>query len=524
VNAPLARRGVRVRRGPDWASGDEDRGAEGVIVDVDSEGRATVFWDFTGESGPYRIGQEGKCDLQVVGKLSDLVTVLGKVHTGNEPVSGSLARPETRVVRGSDWKWGLQDGAGVGIVQSEVSRLAGWVPVKWENSCQTADYRVGYEECYDLALAEEGQHVSQIPQCQCSQDLVLQVDVEHSHECDLCSSEILARHPMRRCGICDFDLCPDCFLGLVGSASKEATQLRPRRQCTSDLLRSSAGLKGSQENERLRDLARKESTYPQGVSVNYLHAFFKQRVKVEYPEHKTFADLGDFIWGKPKLRRKIPVDFLQHGSLTDPKDGIQGVSLCHAIGATDADHVGDANLFVSWVWRYNIDEFVDALYLYCSEQEQDPARTFVWVCFFCNNQRHWLKPAAGFAPPNGIEIFGKTLKKIKRMVCVLDDSMNALYFKRVWTVYEVFLALSLKKLVDVEVVLLPAAREKFLSALPKSQDLIIDVMKAQATEPKDMELILGELSENADDVNRLVANCLKLGLSKLVGDRWAGVK
>mmetsp|Transcript_79203 Transcript_79203/g.181318 ORF Transcript_79203/g.181318 Transcript_79203/m.181318 type:complete len:111 (-) Transcript_79203:213-545(-) len=110
------------------------------------------------------------------------------------------------------------------------------------------------------------------------------------------------------------------------------------------------------------------------------------------------------------------------------------------------------------------------------------------------------------------------------MVCVLDDSMNALYFKRVWTVYEVFLALSLKKLVDVEVVLLPAAREKFLSALPKSQDLIIDVMKAQATEPKDMELILGELSENADDVNRLVANCLKLGLSKLVGDRWAGVK
>mmetsp|Transcript_93480 Transcript_93480/g.250442 ORF Transcript_93480/g.250442 Transcript_93480/m.250442 type:complete len:381 (-) Transcript_93480:13-1155(-) len=358
VNQPLALRGVRVSRGPDLASGEQEKGAEGVIIDVDDNG-ATVLWDLSGERGSYRVGHKGKHDLQVVGSLSQLVTVLGKACTGTEPLSASFAHAGVRVVRGPDWKWGLQDGGGVGIVQGP-SSMAGWVRVQWENSLQTADYRVGFEEFHDLFVAGPDVCASQVPQCTCEVEveLVLQVDEKFPHRCDECSAVIPICHPMRRCGLCDFDLCSACYLEKATCAPEEFAA-RPRRQRSIGDTEVQFDVSvqrplGASESKQLVELARKERNHPQGVSVGYLHAIFKQLVKVRFPKHTTFASLGDHLWGKRKFRRKTPVDFLRHGTLIDPTDGVQGVSLCHAIGATnaDADYTGDANLFVSWVWRF----------------------------------------------------------------------------------------------------------------------------------------------------------------------------
>mmetsp|Transcript_56497 Transcript_56497/g.128439 ORF Transcript_56497/g.128439 Transcript_56497/m.128439 type:complete len:710 (-) Transcript_56497:284-2413(-) len=280
-----------------------------------------------------------------------------------------------------------------------------------------------------------------------------------------------------------------------------------------------AASKQIQEKERLDKLHHKEKKHPQGVSVAYLHAKFKQRMKDDFPDFQSFADLGDFVWGEYGNRKDPPVDLLRHGTLIDPADGLRGVSLCHAIGATEdrADVVGDATLFVSWVWRYNIENFIDALYQYCCEHYLDPGRTFVWVCFFCNNQRLWLRPAPGAAPP--LDVFGKTLRRIKRMICVLDCHNDPLYFKRVWTVYEVFVALHLG--IKIEVTLFIEARTRFRNAV-KAGDIggfaAIDVMQAGASVPSDAEKIKEELRrDNAgpENVNRLVHNCVREGLQLL---------
>ena len=59
--------GLRVVRGPDWDSGDQDggEGYVGTVADRPVEGRVTVQWD-SGERAAYRCGEKGKYDLRVL--------------------------------------------------------------------------------------------------------------------------------------------------------------------------------------------------------------------------------------------------------------------------------------------------------------------------------------------------------------------------------------------------------------------------------------------------------------------------
>ena len=59
--------GLRVVRGPNWDSGDEDggEGCVGTVVDRPAASRVTVQWD-SGERASYRCGENGKYDLRVL--------------------------------------------------------------------------------------------------------------------------------------------------------------------------------------------------------------------------------------------------------------------------------------------------------------------------------------------------------------------------------------------------------------------------------------------------------------------------
>lgn len=70
--------------------------------------------------------------------------------TGPELVK--LMKIGTRVARGTDWKWGEQDGNGEGRIISEVGD-DGWVRVEWDTGA-TNSYRMGKEGQYDLRLAD----------------------------------------------------------------------------------------------------------------------------------------------------------------------------------------------------------------------------------------------------------------------------------------------------------------------------------------------------------------------------------
>lgn len=59
----------------------------------------------------------------------------------------------TRVRRGSGWKWGNQDGHGVGtVVMGDGSR--GWVDVEWDNGTKNS-YRYGKDDAFDVRAVNE---------------------------------------------------------------------------------------------------------------------------------------------------------------------------------------------------------------------------------------------------------------------------------------------------------------------------------------------------------------------------------
>ncbi|GIQ92374.1 hypothetical protein KIPB_016102, partial [Kipferlia bialata] len=64
-------------------------------------------------------------------------------------VYGKDLRIGAKVCRGPDWRWGDQDGRGIGEVVRNVADLTGVVRVKWANG-ETNHYRAGAQNSYDL--------------------------------------------------------------------------------------------------------------------------------------------------------------------------------------------------------------------------------------------------------------------------------------------------------------------------------------------------------------------------------------
>ncbi|XP_038044767.1 cysteine-rich motor neuron 1 protein-like isoform X1 [Patiria miniata] len=66
-----------------------------------------------------------------------------------------LLRIGMKVVRGSDWKWGGQDGSppGEGRIVSEL-RSNGWITVQWDSTGRRDAYRMGADDKYDLKLVD----------------------------------------------------------------------------------------------------------------------------------------------------------------------------------------------------------------------------------------------------------------------------------------------------------------------------------------------------------------------------------
>lgn len=107
--------------------------------------------------------QTGSTDLPANNKNDRELSVVYEENIklkNNFSKDGMLTGPElvklmkigTRVVRGTDWKWGEQDGNGEGRIISEVGD-DGWVRVEWDTGA-TNSYRMGKEEQYDLRLAD----------------------------------------------------------------------------------------------------------------------------------------------------------------------------------------------------------------------------------------------------------------------------------------------------------------------------------------------------------------------------------
>ncbi|XP_049986060.1 E3 ubiquitin-protein ligase MIB2 isoform X6 [Alexandromys fortis] len=107
-----------------------------------------------------------------------------------------------RVVRGTDWKWGQQDGGegGVGTVvelgrHGSPSTPDRTVVVQWDQGTRT-NYRAGYQGAHDLLLYDNAQ-----------------IGIRHPNIiCDCCKKHGL-RGMRWKCRVCfDYDLCTQCYM------------------------------------------------------------------------------------------------------------------------------------------------------------------------------------------------------------------------------------------------------------------------------------------------------------------------
>ncbi|CAH3022624.1 unnamed protein product [Porites evermanni] len=130
--------GTRVRRGPDWKWGDQDKHGPGTIIKNDSTpGWVDVQWD-SDTKNSYRYGKDSAYDVKVVDENRRVIIDLEGIQVG------------CRVIRGPDWKWGNQDG-GSGNIGRVFAVRGGVVEVRWPNGHENT-YRYGAEGSCDVRV------------------------------------------------------------------------------------------------------------------------------------------------------------------------------------------------------------------------------------------------------------------------------------------------------------------------------------------------------------------------------------
>ncbi|XP_071166175.1 uncharacterized protein [Mytilus edulis] len=129
--------GDRVRRGPDWHYGNQDKQMAGTVIGEPSHGIARVHWD-NGDTNIYM-----QCDETSTYNLR-------KVDEPRILVDEMIA-VGCRVVRGHDWKFGNKDG-GVGSLGTVLDvRPEGKVVVRWDSK-RTGLYKMGHNGRFEIKV------------------------------------------------------------------------------------------------------------------------------------------------------------------------------------------------------------------------------------------------------------------------------------------------------------------------------------------------------------------------------------
>jgi hypothetical protein len=118
-----------------------------------------------------------------------------------------------------------------------------------------------------------------------------------------------------------------------------------------------------------------------GVSVYHLKTVFLPKAQQyvwenkEITKHPDDANIYDVCDGVIKAQGKY---------VRSPRDNMIGAAYVDCL--VGSDHVGEANVMLSYGWLNKVRDIVSVLEKYCSQSDQDPKRTYVWICCLCNNQ------------------------------------------------------------------------------------------------------------------------------------------
>ena len=171
-----------------------------------------------------------------------------------------------------------------------------------------------------------------------------------------------------------------------------------------------------------------------GVSMRYLLSedFAELAAARTRKADPTFTDMKAFWLGDDPIGRNVIC----------PRDGRPGCAMVDWIPRADRKQ---QTHFMSWTWQYTLTQVRSALNMYCASAKPAAAgAVFFFMCFFVNNQFRIVVEKSTAGSDNLESVFGDNLKRIGQMVAILDTLEQPVYLKRVWTVYEQFVASTLE--------------------------------------------------------------------------------
>jgi len=173
-----------------------------------------------------------------------------------------------------------------------------------------------------------------------------------------------------------------------------------------------------------------------GVSVAFLAKEFLAEVEQHFGEDvdPNYHEINPQMLHGPNARG---------ANFCCPRDGRVGCSYADAL---DPCHTGKADVLLSWCWSYKAKRVVDALLRWCESTGRDPSTTFVWQCALCCNQfRVEEKKTRGESESYDVlrERFEHQVRSTLHVVALLDPWDDPLFIKRVWCIFELYMALCL---------------------------------------------------------------------------------
>jgi len=251
----------------------------------------------------------------------------------------------------------------------------------------------------------------------------------------------------------------------------------------------------------------------------------------EFKEGVTLIHQEKELGIPPVLERHTLPGWPLGKRLECPRDGQPNCSLVDALAEKGpSGSVSEANVYLSWAWKYKLSAIVGGLVDWCRKEGLNKDDTFIWICAFNNNQYRVQseKEANRTIPFEAFkEIFETRIKKINRVVSLLDSWAAPVYVQRLWCDLELAMALQLK--IPVEIILPVTEERNFISALTSQQEDAfnavwqtlgsVQVQNATATLDTDKANILAVIQEaegGFDIVNAAVRDFMQRWLISTV--------
>eukprot|EP00913_Durusdinium_trenchii_P006486 g6097.t1 len=202
----------------------------------------------------------------------------------------------------------------------------------------------------------------------------------------------------------------------------------------------------------------------------------------------------------------------------------------------DALPNGPATHFLSWAWSYSLLTVTLALRTWRQEASIDPLQTFIWICFFCNNQERILKEKTKEGSDDLESTFQSRLQSIGRVLVLFDDWSHPKYLSlgmepadrcrsvctrcargvtRVWCIFETFIAARAE--ISYTLIFPPESSRSLHETLQRGMHLevtkdwsSIDVAQAKASHAVDEEKVKGLITRTSsfEEVNTVVKSHL----------------